>query len=440
MQVLLAAAGEPWETDVVRWLQRPGSPLTLVRRCMDVPDAVATAASGQADVVLFGPRLSGLDTDAISRVREAGAAPVGLVGPGGETDPDDAAGSAHLQRLGVSCVLAWTALDELPAALAAADAVVREGYDDRRAVDGVATRSGGRFRADGLGVNGADFGVEGAATPVGRLVAVWGPAGAPGRSTVALGLAAELAERRVPTLLVDADVYGGAIAQMLAVLDEVSGLLAAARLANTGSLDLAALHGQIREVNPYLRVLTGLPRADRWPQLRPAALSQVLHVARQMAPTVVVDCGFCLEQDEELSFDTAAPRRNGATLLVLEQADQIVAVGAADPLGLSRLARGVLDLGEAVPGAELSIAVNRVRSGLGWTDDEIGDTVRRFTGLSPVAYLPEDRAAVDKTWVGGRSLVECAPDAPLRQALTGLAVEVGRLPASRRRRGRRQVR
>ena len=44
MQVLLAAAGEPWETDVVQALQRPGSGLTLVRRCMDVPDAVATAA------------------------------------------------------------------------------------------------------------------------------------------------------------------------------------------------------------------------------------------------------------------------------------------------------------------------------------------------------------------------------------------------------------
>jgi MinD-like ATPase involved in chromosome partitioning or flagellar assembly len=439
MQVLLAAAGEAWETDAVRWLQRPGSSLILVRRCMDVPDAVATAASGQADVVLFGPGLAGLDTDAISRIREAGAAPVGLVGSGEQSAAADAAGSAHLQRLGVSCVLAWTALEELPAALAAADAA-RQGLDADDALDGPSPRVGDGFRADGLGVAGGEFGVEGAATPVGRLIAVWGPAGAPGRSTVALGLAAELAERRIPTLLVDADVYGGAIAQMLAVLDEVSGVLAAARLANSGSLDLAALHGQIREVNPYLRVLTGLPRADRWPQLRPAALSQVLHVARQMAPTVVVDCGFCLEQDEEISFDTAAPRRNGATLLVLELADQVVAVGAADPLGLSRLARGVLDLREAVPGAELSIVVNRVRSGLGWTHDEIGQTVHRFTGLAPAAYLPEDRVAVDRAWVDGRSLAECAPDAPLRRALGDLAAEVGRLPAVRRRRGRRRVR
>jgi MinD-like ATPase involved in chromosome partitioning or flagellar assembly len=433
MQVLLAAAGEPWETDVVQSLQRPGSTLTLVRRCMDVPDAVATAASGQADVVLFGPGLPGLDADAIARVREAGAVAVGLVDAASDSDAANEEGSARLQRLGVACVLAWTDLDELPAALAAAEAAAPDPDSGR-------TGPSAGFRADGLGVNGGEFGVEGSATPRGRLIAVWGPAGAPGRSTVALGLAAELAERRVPTLLIDADVYGGAIAQMLAVLDEVSGLLAAARLANTGSLDLMALHGHIREINPHLRVLTGLPRADRWPQLRPAALSQVLHVARQMAPTVIVDCGFCLEQDEELSFDTAAPRRNGATLLVLEQADQILTVGAADPLGLSRLARGVLDLRDAVPGAELSVLVNRVRSGLGWSHDEIGETVHRFVGLTPAAYLPEDRPAIDKAWLGGRSLVECAPESLLRRGLRDLAAEVGRLPAARRRRGRRRGR
>ncbi|MGH3485473.1 MAG: AAA family ATPase, partial [Nocardioidaceae bacterium] len=186
MQVLLAAAGEPWETDVVQSLQRPGSTLTLVRRCMDVPDAVATAASGQADVVLFGPGLPGLDADAIARVREAGAIAVGLVSSvagSAEADPES---SARLQRLGVSCVLAWPDLDALPAALAAADAAASG--EDGAAFAG--PRAG--FRADGLGVTGGEFGVKGSATPRGRLIAVWGPAGAPGRSTVALGLAAEL--------------------------------------------------------------------------------------------------------------------------------------------------------------------------------------------------------------------------------------------------------
>ena len=42
----------------------------------------------------------------------------------------------------------------------------------------------------------------------GTVVAVWGPTGAPGRTTVAITLADELARLGHETLLVDADVYG----------------------------------------------------------------------------------------------------------------------------------------------------------------------------------------------------------------------------------------
>ena len=73
-------------------------------------------------------------------------------------------------------------------------------------------------------------------TPAGRVVVVWGPAGAPGRTTVAVSLAAVLARRSRRTTLVDADPYGGSVAQHLGILDEVSGLLSAARLAADGTL------------------------------------------------------------------------------------------------------------------------------------------------------------------------------------------------------------
>ena len=44
------------------------------------------------------------------------------------------------------------------------------------------------------------------------------------------------------------------------------------------------------------------PKAERWPELRGAALERVLEVARSLAEVVVVDVGFCLEDDEELSY------------------------------------------------------------------------------------------------------------------------------------------
>ncbi|MEJ7757117.1 MAG: hypothetical protein WKF83_13160 [Nocardioidaceae bacterium] len=414
--VLLAGADEPWETPLVRALSAsPG--IALTRRCVDVADAVATAASGQVRVALLTVGMRGLDTDVVRRILDAGVQLVAV------TDSDDAGAAARAVALGM---IATVAGDDVPAVVRAVVAA-----DERRRSD----------QLDGFDDPEAP-GPDG--TERGRLIVVWGPTGAPGRSTVALGVASETAGLGVPTLLIDADVYGGSVGQMLAMLDEVSGLLAAARSANTGRLDLDELGRHVRQINPTLRILTGLPRADRWSALRAGSFDAVLTVARQMAPAVVVDVGFNLELDEELSFDTAAPRRNGATLAALEQADDIIVVGSADPLGLARLTRGIFELREAVPGAQLHVVVNKVRDSLGWSRAAITDTVHRLAGVSPSHFLPLDQSAVDRAWVNGRSLAECARDSPLRVQLTQLARTVapaGTAPREgiTRRRRRRDV-
>ena len=193
------------------------------------------------------------------------------------------------------------------------------------------------------------------------MLAVWGPTGAPGRTTVAVTLADELADLGCTVLLVDADVYGGAVASMLGVLDESPGLAAVCRQAAAGGLDATALGSLCWQLRPRLQVLTGIPFAARWPELRPAAITALLSTARGMADVTVVDCGFCLETDEELSFDTVAPRRNGATLTVLDDADLVLVVGAADPIGMQRLVRALADLRDADVDTPTEIVVNRVR-------------------------------------------------------------------------------
>ena len=196
-------------------------------------------------------------------------------------------------------------------------------------------------------------------------------------------LAATAADLGRRTLLVDADVYGGTIAPMLGLLDEASGLLAAARAANHGELRPHVLVRQARAVNPTLRVLTGLPRADRWVEVGSVLMRRILDTAATVSDLTVVDTGFSLELDEELSYDTAAPRRNGATLEVLARADLVVAVGGADPVSLGRLVRGIHDLRTAVPGVSPRVVVNRVRGSLGLVrardgrDDRPRDRARR---------------------------------------------------------------
>ena len=278
----------------------------------------------------------------------------------------------------------------------------------------------------------------------GRLLAVWGPAGAPGRTTVATAVAADLAHRGRTAFLVDADPYGGAVAQHLGVLDEVSGLLAAARSANAGRLDAATLSGIARTVgSDGLRVLTGLPRPDRWSEVRPPAFGDVLDAAASLAEQVVVDVGFSLEHDAADPFGSA-PQRNGMTLAALERADRLLVVGAADPVGLSRLARGLIDVKDRFPATTVHVVVNRNRPSLGWSEAEVRGMVEGFVGPVGVSFLPEDRTAADRALMGGRSLVELG-DSALRRAVTELVdalegtsrpARAARRPVRRRRAGR----
>ncbi|HSP59547.1 MAG TPA: P-loop NTPase, partial [Ornithinimicrobium sp.] len=270
----------------------------------------------------------------------------------------------------------------------------------------------------------------------GEVVVVWGPVGSTGRSTVAANLAAELADPLSPVVLVDADTYGASQAQLLAVLDEVPGVAAAARAADQGALDRDVLARLAPEVRPGLRLLTGLPRADRWPELRDVALADVLEQCRGLARWTVVDVAAPLEQDEELSFDTLAPRRNGAALTALAAADRVVVVGTGDPVGLQRLVRALDQLGTHSM-APRSVVVTRVRPGPVGPDPgrRIQETLARFAGTGPVHLVPEDQDGLDAALLHGRVLAEVRPRSAARTALVELADTVaGREPTSRRER------
>jgi len=259
----------------------------------------------------------------------------------------------------------------------------------------------------------------------GSVLAVWGPAGAPGRTTVAVNLAAELAAQGSTVVLVDADTYGGCVAQVLSLLDEAPGIAAATRAAEHGTLELATLARLAPEAAPRLRVLTGIPKAERWTEVRSAPLEQVLAMTRRLARWTVVDCGFNLEDDEELSYDTLAPRRNAATLTALSCADHLIAVGAADPIGLQRLVRGLQELG-TVSSPRPMVVVNKVRSGAVGKDPErrIAEALARFAGVERLRFLPADPGTLDAVVLAGRTLAEGAPQSTLRHAFSRLAREV----------------
>ncbi|HSE69727.1 MAG TPA: hypothetical protein VLA97_03140 [Nocardioidaceae bacterium] len=406
--VLVAAGGAPWEVEALRELTSAGSPLVLVKRCVDVPDLLASAGTGQGQVALVAAGLVGLDADAVGMLRRCGVGAV-LV-----ADADDLGRSQErASSWGVHAVLPADGLDGLVPVLrdAAAPTVPALPTGDDRAV---APASPSTER-----VADSPPAPEEEREP-GRLVAVWGPVGAPGRTTLAVGLASELAHRGRETVLVDADPYGGAVAQHLGILDEVSGLLRAARLANAGHLEPVRLAQTLRQVSPRLAVLTGIPRADRWTEVREAAFDTVLEQARAACDHVVLDLGFSLEADPAAAFGGGGLQRNHMTLAGLEAADEVVVVGSADPVGLARLARGLVELLGVVPVATVRVVVNRTRPSLGWGEREVRSMIEGYVTPASVHFVPDDRAAADRALVAGRSLVEQG-DSPLRRAVAAVA-------------------
>ena len=364
--------------------------LAVVRRCADLAEAVAAARAGVAGAVVISDQAR-LDRTVVASLNETGLAVVGV--------PSTPEAGEQLAALGVGTVALATA---------GPDTIVAE-----------VLRSMARHATQAPVMPSP---AVAASEREGEIIAVWGPAGAPGRTTIATNVAAEHARSGARTLLVDADVYGGAVAQAIGLTDETAGIAGVVREAQHGSVDAAIVHRYSVEAEQGLWVLTGITRSDRWPELAPAAVQEVLRAASRAFDAVIVDVGFCLEDDAVFGFDSAAPARNGATLAVLRHAGTVIAVGSAEPLGIQRLIHGIGQVREAVEG-EPVVVINRVRAEVAGPRpaEAVADLLARFAAVERVHVVPWDPAGCDAAVRSGQVLAECAPRSRARKAIAALA-------------------
>lgn len=384
--VVLVSTGASWEARALELLQQDRRTVVL-KRCVDVEDLLATASRGQAEVAVVGADLPGLDRNVLEDVTRWGMRVVAVATEVERAQP-------RAERIGIATVLDAARVDELVPTVVAAPP------SENTVPTLPAVPSPAPVAAQGR---------------PGRVITVWGPGGGPGRTTLATALAGELARRGLDTLLVDADPHGGSVAQQLGILDEASGLLTAARFVAAGTV-AERFPGAQRRLSERLRVLTGLPRPDRWSEIRAGALTALVEHAR-LEGQVVLDTGFSVEQD--LAADLGRPSRSDLTREALEIADEVLLVGAADPVGLARLARAITELHELRPDPPVRVVVNRMRSSLGWREGDVAAMLAEFGASRGVHFLPDDQAAVDRALVAGRLLLESG-DGALTRAVGAL--------------------
>ena len=469
--VLLAVSGD--DADLLRAIDARGSGLRVVRRCADTAELLSAAMAGLAALVVVDTDFDDLDPSVVDRLRHAGVSGVVLAPAdqaehwavlgwpveGREADPE--AVRARVQALARAVEPAQAPRTPPQAASPASPA--GPGADDRLWAELTASGALAPATPEGTGDPGAlsppgqapSAGSEGRPSAAageasvrrgtgtapggsgGRIVVVWGPRGSSGRTTIAAALAHSLAPAG-GTILVDADLEGPCLTQVLGLPEDSSGLATAARLAGHGRLDDEAFEALLTPVGPSERLLSGLGRPGRWRELPPSAMSEVWARCRGLAAWTVLDVAGG-PVDDSVDEYTLEPGRGAVVAGLVRSADVVLVVGGADPVGIRRLLQLLGDLdGDMRPTGRVEVVVTRVRSRVAGPSPQraVRDALERYGRVSEASLVPDDPDTADRCLMEGRAVTEAAPDSVLGHALTELADRVDPETAASRREGR----
>ena len=222
----------------------------------------------------------------------------------------------------------------------------------------------------------------------GRRVVVGGPAGS-GSTEVAIALAAALA-RQGPVTLVDADEVAPSIAQRLALPIEPNLRTAIEAVEfGTGELDEA-----LQDRGRGLRVVAGLPNVSAWAQVRPSEVLRALRALGRHGETLVIDVGPLLEDLAGVSRG-----RFALTRAVVAEADALVVVGTAGPVGVSRAVAWIADATLLTTAAPVHVVLDRAPRDA-YRRREIEAELERCFRPASCTFVPDDAEVARAAWAG----------------------------------------
>jgi pilus assembly protein CpaE len=202
------------------------------------------------------------------------------------------------------------------------------------------------------------------------LVAVLGPKGGTGKTTVATNLASDLATRGRETLLVDLDLQFGDVGVVLGVEPEhtIYDLATAG-----GTMDAERLRGFTGRSRDGVNVLLAPVRPDQADAVTAEHITAILDLARTTYDVVVVD---------------TPPAFTSGVIAAVDQADLIVMLGSFDLPGLKNMKVGMETLQMMdVPSTRILPVLNRANTKVGLL---VAD-VTKVLGRAPEVAVPSDR-------------------------------------------------
>ena len=374
LRVIILAGDASREPEVAAAITREPR-LELVLRCVDRVEALAAMRGGSIDAAVAVGPVAWFDYQCLQEFRGRGVRVLGLA-----SDPVQVEG---LEVAGFEVIPPHRDVADLPELL------------EEPAAPAAQKTSGHK----------------------GRLIAVWGAKGAPGRTTVAIELASTLALLEPSTLLLDADLYGGDVTQILGITAELPGLVALARKGAKGDLAGTLWREELHRAEPHGPALVpGLLRAELWEEVSTFGWSALLEAVIGSFRFIVADVGFCLEPSR------TTPGRNEVARCTVSAADRVVAVVRADPVGLKSFLWSMNDIRDLQLAERLLVVLNRVRPG---DAKDVRAVLKRHIGRLPVAEISDRPDLFARALWHGRSLSSTEPQSEVSARMRDLAAAIG---------------
>jgi MinD-like ATPase involved in chromosome partitioning or flagellar assembly len=219
----------------------------------------------------------------------------------------------------------------------------------------------------------------------GRLLVVGGPPGT-GHTEVAIQLACSIPG----ALLFDADDVAPAVAQRLALALEPN-LRSAIDAVEHGD---GELDDAIQSLPSGLQVLAGVPSPNAWTQVRPSEVLRVIDRLADEFSTVVADGAGTLQD-----VGTAPRGRFATAQAIVREADALVVVGDASPVGVTRVLAWTADARSLAPTTPIVVVLNRAPRDA-FRRGELFEEVGRSIDAIDVVFLPHDPGVTQAAWEG----------------------------------------